>query len=141
MFNRIEIFSFLLTLIIVVSEISGFNNLRAPDQRVVDGGVAVRMVLSQHLPHHAGALAVRTGRQQPEPVHGVQRAPVHRLEAVADVGQRATENDGQRVLQKRVGDLGRQVDGAGTVVVVVVVIVPRGELVGGGGDVGLALLK
>ena len=73
--------------------------LREPHQRVVDRGVAVRVVLAHHLADDAGALGVAAVRLQAGLVHREQHAPVDRLEAVAHVGQRAPDDHRHRVVQ------------------------------------------
>ena len=73
--------------------------LREPDERVVDRRVAVRVVLAHHLADDAGALGVAAVGLQARLVHREQHAPVHRLEAVAHVGQRAPDDHGHRVVQ------------------------------------------
>ena len=83
--------------------------LRHAHQCVVGRGVAVRMELAEHVAHHARALhrlgcAARAAEAQAHAVHRIQDAPLHRLVAVADVGQRAALDHRQRVLE--VGALG-----------------------------------
>ena len=77
--------------------------LRHAHQGVVGGGVTVRVVAAQHIAHHAGALdrlgAAGRGEGQAHAVHGVEDAALHRLVAVADIGQGAALDDRQRVLQ------------------------------------------
>ncbi len=53
-----------------------------PHHRVVDGRVAVRVVVLEHLAHHAGGLRVGAVAEQPLLVHRVEDAAVDRLEAV-----------------------------------------------------------
>ena len=69
------------------------------------------MKAAEHITHHARALdrfgrrvAVRARVTQAHALHGIQNAPLHRLHAVADVGQRAALDDRQRVF--KVGALG-----------------------------------
>ena len=69
------------------------------DQRIVDGGVAVRVVLAHDLAHHAGALVEGAVRAVAAVEHRVEHAAVDRLEAVADVGQRAAHDDGHGVVE------------------------------------------
>ena len=70
-------------------------------QRVVHRAVAVRVVLAQHVAHHRRGLLVGPARHQPELVHRVEDAPVHRLEAVPHVGQGAGDDDAHRVVDER----------------------------------------
>ncbi|MCY1225860.1 hypothetical protein D9M72_380700 [compost metagenome] len=69
------------------------------DQGIVDGGVAVRVVLAHDLAHHAGALVEGAVRAVAAVEHGVENPAVDRLEAVADVRQRAADNNGHGVVQ------------------------------------------
>ena len=70
-------------------------------QRVVDGGVAVRVELAHDVAHHARRLAERPVRLQAGLVHREQHAPVHRLEAVADVRQRPPHDHAHGVIEVR----------------------------------------
>ena len=73
--------------------------LRHADERVVDRRVAVRVVLAHHVADDAGALDVRAVRLQAVLVHREQDAAVDGLQAVADVGQRAPDDDGHGVVE------------------------------------------
>ena len=75
--------------------------LHHADQRVVDRAVAVRVVLAQHVAHHRRRLLVRPARHQAQLVHRVENPPVHRLQPVAHVGQRARDDDAHRVVDER----------------------------------------
>ena len=91
--------------------------LRHAHQRVVDRQVAVRVVFAHHLADHTGALHVLLVVVEPQLVHAEQDAPVHRLEAVANVGQRARHDHAHGVIEVAalhlVGDGDRpDVDGA-----------------------------
>jgi hypothetical protein len=82
---------------------------------LVDGGVAVGMVLAQDLADDAGGLFVGGAGVQAQFVHGVEDAPLDRLEAVPDVGQRPRHDDAHRVVQVRAAHLvfyGDGLDGA-----------------------------
>jgi hypothetical protein len=64
--------------------------LRHADQRLVERGVAVRVVVAHHLADDLGALErLLVHGQVQVVVHRVQDAPLHRLETVAHVRQRA----------------------------------------------------
>ncbi len=63
--------------------------LRHADERVVDRRVAVRVKALQHLADDAGAFAVLLRGIESHLAHRVEDAPLHRLEAVAHVGERA----------------------------------------------------
>ena len=84
--------------------------LRHPDQRVVDRGVAVRVQAPHDRADHLGALDVRAVRAQAHVLHQVQDAALHRLEAVARVGQGAGVDDAVGVLQVRAAHLLGDVD-------------------------------
>ena len=84
--------------------------LGQPDQGVVDGGVAVRVVVAHHVADDAGALEVAAVGPVAAVVHRVQDPDVHRLEAVADVGQRAADDDRHRVVEEAALHLDLDVD-------------------------------
>ena len=69
------------------------------DQGVVNGRVAVRVVLAHDFADHAGALVEGTVRPVAAVEHRVQHAAVDGLEAVADVGQGAADDHGHGVVQ------------------------------------------
>ncbi len=71
--------------------------LRHAHHRVVHGGVAVRMVLADDVADDARGLLVGAVEVVAQLVHGEQHAPMHGLEAVAHVGQRAPHDDRHRV--------------------------------------------
>ena len=75
--------------------------LRHPHQRVVDGGVAVRVVLAHHLADHAGALNVRPVPDGVRLLHREQDPAMHRLKAVAHVGERPADDHAHRVVEVR----------------------------------------
>jgi hypothetical protein len=83
-------------------------------QGVVDGLVAMGMVVLEHLAHDAGGLGIAPRGEQALLVHGVQDATVDGLQAVAHVRQRPADDDGHRVVEKRGADL--VLDGDGGVV-------------------------
>ena len=69
--------------------------------RLVHGGVAVGVILSHDFTHDRRALAVRGVRAQAHLVHREEDAALNRLQAVADVWQRALDDDGHRVVEIR----------------------------------------
>ena len=71
--------------------------LRQAHQRVVDRLVAVRVVVAHHVADDLGALQEAAVRVEPQLAHGVEDAPVHGLQAVAHVGQRAVHDGRQRI--------------------------------------------
>ena len=84
--------------------------LRHPDQRVVDRAVAVRVQPAHHLADDAGALHVPAVGPQAHVVHRVEDPALHRLEAVAGVGQGAAVDDRVGVLQEAGAHLVADVD-------------------------------
>jgi len=66
---------------------------------VVNRGVAVGVVLADDVTHDACRLFIRLVVVVAQLVHGVQHAPVHRLEAVTHIGQGAANDDAHRVVQ------------------------------------------
>ena len=79
-------------------------------QGVVDGGVAVRVVLAHHVAHDARALVVAAVRAVAAVVHRIDHTAVHRLHAIADVGQCSLHNDGEGVGEVRLPHLVLQID-------------------------------
>ena len=75
----------------------GGERLRHPRQRLVDGGVAVRVVGAHHIADDLGALAEPPVGPESLPPHGGEDAALHRLQAVADIGQRPAPDDRERV--------------------------------------------
>ena len=69
------------------------------------------MILAQALAHDLGALDVLFVVQQPHVVHGVKNAPMHRLQAVANIGQRAADDHRHRIVEIRPPHLVFNVDG------------------------------
>jgi hypothetical protein len=69
-------------------------------ERVVDGGVAVRVVFAEHVADDGRALLVRPFGGEPRLVHRVQDAPMHGLEAVAHVGERALHDHAHGVVEE-----------------------------------------
>ncbi len=68
------------------------------------------MVLADHVADDAGALLVRLRVGVAQFVHGVEDAPVDRLEAVAGVGERAADDDRHGVVEVRLLDFVLDVD-------------------------------
>jgi hypothetical protein len=69
-------------------------------QGVVDRGVAVRVVLPHHVADDPAALRVTAVGPVATVVHRVQDATVHRLESVANIRQRARDDDRHRVVEE-----------------------------------------
>ena len=84
--------------------------LREPDQGVVDRRVAVRVVLAHDVAHHARALGETAVGSVAAVVHRVEDPAVHWLKSVADVGQRARDDDAHRVVEVRTLHLDLEVD-------------------------------
>ena len=79
---------------------------------VVDRGVAVGVILTQHFTDDTRALLVRPGVHQIEiVVHGVEDAPVDRLEPIAHVGQGARHDHAHGVIEVGVLHGAGDVDG------------------------------
>jgi hypothetical protein len=85
--------------------------LREADERVVDGEIAVRMVLAHDLADDAGAFARSPIRIQPHLLHGVKNAAVNGLQSVANVGQGAADDHRHRIVEIRAAHLLFNVDG------------------------------
>jgi hypothetical protein len=57
-----------------------------------------------------GALDVGFAGTDAELAHGIEDAALRGLETVADIGQRARDDDGHRVFQERIGEFLGDVD-------------------------------
>jgi hypothetical protein len=69
----------------------------------------VRVELADHVADGARRLLGLVPGRQAELAHGVDDAPLHRLEAVGDVRQGAVEDDVHRVVEVRLlGELGER---------------------------------
>ncbi len=84
--------------------------LRHAHHRVVGRGVAVRVILAEHLADHARALHVRTRGDVVGLLHREQDPAMHRLEPVADVGQRAAHDHAHRIVEIRLAHLLFEID-------------------------------
>ena len=73
--------------------------LRHAHDGVVDRGVAVRMVLADDIADDARGFLIRLVPVVAQLAHGVQHAPVHRLQAVAHVGQRTADDYAHGVIE------------------------------------------
>ena len=87
------------------------KTLRHAHQRVVHRNVAVRVVVSQNLTNDARALSIRAVERQTHLRHGVQNPAMHRLQPVANVGQRAPDDHAHGVIEIRSPHLVFNVDG------------------------------
>ena len=88
------------------------EGLRHAHHGVINRRIAMGVILAQHLTDDARALLVGLVVGQPQVVpNGVEDAPVHRLEAVAHVGQGARHNHAHGVIEVRLlhlaNDVGR----------------------------------
>src|ERR1039457_1354547 len=81
------------------------------DQGIVDGGIAVRMVLAHHLAGDFGALGRGAVGGEPHFGHAEEDAAMHRFEAVADIGEGAADDHAHGVIQVRPLHLVFDIDG------------------------------
>ena len=86
--------------------------LRHAHHRVVDRLVAVRMIFTDDVADDARRFDVLLVRRVPLLVHRVQDAPVHRLQAVARIGQRARHDHAHGVIEVGAFHLVEDGDGA-----------------------------
>ena len=75
--------------------------LRHADERVVNRRVAVRVIFAEDFADDLGALAGGRLGSEAHLVHAEEDAPVHGLQAVANVGQRAAHDYAHRVIDVR----------------------------------------
>ena len=72
--------------------------LRHVNHGVVDGLIAVRVVLTHHLADYAGRFAMRLSRCDAQFPHPKQDSSLNRLEAVSDVGNGSPTDNAHRVV-------------------------------------------
>jgi hypothetical protein len=87
------------------------KRLRHANERVVDRRIAMRVVVAHHFADDLGGLAVTAVRAQSGLEHAVQDASLHGLQAVAHIGQRASDDDAHGVVEIRLLHLDFDVDG------------------------------
>src|SRR5262249_8326463 len=80
------------------------------DEGVVDRRVTVRVIVAHHLADDAGTLEVAAVGPVPAVVHRVQDADVDGLQTVADIRQRAADDDRHRVVEEAALHLELDVD-------------------------------
>ena len=80
------------------------------DQGVVDGRVAVRVVLAEDFADDLGALAGGPVEVQAHLVHAEEDAAMDGLQAVADIGQRAADDHAHGVVEIRAAHLVFDID-------------------------------
>ena len=73
--------------------------LRHANDSVIHGCIAVRVEAADDVTDDAGGLLVRPVMQIAQLAHGMEDAPVNRLEAIANIGKRAAHDDGHRIVQ------------------------------------------
>jgi len=59
------------------------------------------MILAEHVADDGRAFLVRAAGNEAQLVHRVQDAAVHRLQAVAHIGQRTLHDDAHRIVEER----------------------------------------
>ncbi len=87
------------------------EGLREADHGVVDGGVAVGMVVAHDVADDLGGLGVLLVELEAHLLHAVEDAAVDGLEAVADVGEGAADDDRHGVVEIAAAHLVFNVDG------------------------------
>ncbi len=87
------------------------EGLREADHGVVDGGVAVGMVVAHDVADDLGGLGVLLVELEAHLLHAVEDAAVDGLEAVADVGQGSADDDRHGVVEIAAAHLVFNVDG------------------------------
>ena len=84
--------------------------LRHAHQRVVDRGIAVRMVFTHHLADDARAFDVRAIPDVVGFLHAEQHAAVHRFQSVPNVGQRTSDDHAHCVVEITLPDFVLDID-------------------------------
>ena len=83
----------------IQQRIAAGEGLHQAHQGVVDGLIAVGMVFTQNIAHHAGALAIGPIWGQAQLVHREEDAPLHWFEPIAHIGQGSSHDHAHRVLE------------------------------------------
>ncbi len=73
--------------------------LREPDHRVVNRLIAVRVILANNVAHNAGGLLERVVWVELQLPHRPQQPAMHWLQPIAQIGQRARGDRGERIDQ------------------------------------------
>ncbi len=94
----------------VHQQVAQRERLRHAHDRVVDGRVAVRVVLADDVADDACRLLVGLVPVVAELAHREQHAPVHGLQPVTDIGQRAAHDHAHRVIEIGLAHLVFEVD-------------------------------
>ncbi len=77
---------------------SFFKLLRHDHKRLINGAVAVGMVLAHRIAHDTGALPVRLVKTYAKLVHIVEGAPLHRFQPVAHVRERPCDDNAHGII-------------------------------------------
>ncbi len=95
----------------VDQQVAHGKRLRHAHDGVVDRGVAVRVVLADHVPDHARGLLVGLVPVVAELTHGMQHTAVHGLQSVTHVGQCPPDDHAHRIVEIRLPHLVFETDG------------------------------
>ena len=94
----------------VDQRVAHVEGLRQAHERRINDGLAVRVVIARSVAADFRALAVAAIRREAQVVHRHQDAPLHGLQAVAHVGNRARHDHAHRVIEVRLLHLGLNFD-------------------------------
>ncbi len=83
----------------VHQQVAHGEGLRHAYDGVVHRGVAVRVIFADDVADHTGRLLVRLVPVIAQFAHGVEHAPMHGFQAVADIGQCPADDDAHCVIQ------------------------------------------
>ncbi len=94
----------------VDQRVAHVERLRQTHERRVNDGLAVGVVVAGSVAANLRALAVAAIRREAQIVHRDQDAPLHRLQAVAHIRNRARHDHAHRVIEVRLLHLGLNLD-------------------------------
>ena len=77
------------------------ERLRHTNHGIVNRAVAVRVVFTEHIADDTGGFAIRTVIVITVFIHGINNAAVYRFQAVADIRQRARNDDAHGIVEVR----------------------------------------
>ena len=87
--------------------------MRHAHDRVVNRRITVRMIFTDHIANDTRGFLVGLVVIVGKFMHCVEHAAMHRLQAVANIRQRATNDDTQGILEEALTHLGFNTDGNG----------------------------
>ncbi|MNM76996.1 hypothetical protein D3C81_888380 [compost metagenome] len=83
----------------VYQQVAQREILRHADDRVINGGVAVRVILTDHITDNTGRFLIGSVPVVIQLMHRKEHAPMYWFQAIPDVGKRTPDDNAHRVIQ------------------------------------------